>query len=104
MRLGRTLSISIRTVALTAISTSAAMAVEPAWTGQGAYRILAKVDPISIGGRPFDERPAQIHIDWQPTLAAQLGVSAKADLNSVQIIRYDAATGQPMTTGSWAYG
>jgi hypothetical protein len=104
MRLRRTLTISLGTVALASISTFAARAVEPAWTGQGAYRILAKVDPISIGGRPFDERPAQINIDWQQTLAAQLGVSAKADLNSVQIIRYDAATGQPMTTGGWAYG
>jgi hypothetical protein len=104
MHLRRTLWNSVCTVALAFISSFAAMAIEPAWTGQGAYRILASVDPISISGRPFDERPAQINIDWQQTLATQLGISAKADLNSVQIIRYDAATGQPMSNGGWAYG
>lgn len=100
-RVFRTLTASI---ALSSALAHVAFAASPAWTGAGDYRLLIKVDPISIGDRPFDERPAQLDIDWQQMLVDRLGVSAKADLNSVQVIRYDAATGDPVAQGGWAYG
>ncbi|MEX2171765.1 MAG: FG-GAP-like repeat-containing protein [Pirellulales bacterium] len=78
--------------------------VPPTWTGQGDYRLLVEIDPVSIGARPFDERPAQLDIDWDSLLQTELGLSGKADLRSLQVIRYDPTTGQPFAEGGWAYG
>jgi hypothetical protein len=83
---------------------SASFAVSPIWSGQGAYRLLLDVNPVGIGARLFDERPAQLAIDWQAVLQSQLGISEKADISSIQVIQYDPATGQPAMSGGWAYG
>jgi hypothetical protein len=76
----------------------------PRWTGSGAYRLLVKVDFLAIGSRSFDERPAELAIDWEQEISTQLGISAKADLNSMQIIRFHPDTGEPYANGGWAYG
>jgi hypothetical protein len=83
---------------------SHAFALSPEWSGAGAYRLLVEVPAADIGARPFDERPAQLAIDLQQTLQTELGIDGVADLRSVQIIQYDAATGAPMASGNWAYG
>lgn len=86
------------------VLSSTVLAASPVWSGQGAYRMLIQVDPIAIGTLPFEERPAQLSINWQAALQS-VGLSgSKADVGSIQVIRYDATTGQPFADGGWAYG
>ncbi len=66
-----------------------------AWAGKGAYRLLVKVDPEDIGNRSFDVMPTDLAIDLASKLK-EIGISAKADLCSLQVIRYDPETGQPL--------
>jgi hypothetical protein len=91
-------------LALNAPCVRPAWAVDPQWAGTGAHRLLVKVPPINLGGRASDERPAQLTINWPQVLSTQLGLNGKADLNSVQVVRYNATTGAPYQDGGWAYG
>jgi FG-GAP-like repeat len=76
----------------------------PEWEGFREYRILVRVDPADIGTRTGDERPAQLTVNLQAVLQSQFGVDGIADMNSLQIMRYDPATGQAINDNSWAFG
>jgi hypothetical protein len=73
------------------------------WAGQGNCRLLVKVDPFDIGGRARDELPAEIVLD----LSAQpggLGVKGRANIASIQVMKYDPQTGKPQPYNAYAYG
>jgi FG-GAP-like repeat len=74
------------------------------WAGKGLYRFLVKVDPINIGTRASDVRPAELPINLKTQLQSQLGINGVVDMNSVQVIRYDPDTGQAFNDSSWAFG
>jgi hypothetical protein len=65
-----------------------------AWAGQGQYRILVTIGPRELAGKNSDEMPAHLNIDVAQALK-QFGVEGKPDLSRIQVIRYDAATGNP---------
>jgi len=75
-------------------------AVNPKWAGKGACRMLVKVLPKDIGKRASDEMPARMQIaaDKLP-----FGMD-RLDVDSIQVIRYDPATGEPMPSARFAYG
>ena len=74
------------------------------WPGRGRYRFLVRVDPILLGGRISDERPAQLAIDLNAELQSQLGIRGIVNMNSVQIMRYDPDTQLAVQDASWAFG
>lgn len=57
----------------------------PAWTGHGARRLLVKVASQSLSGRTSDLRPTRV------------AVKEPFDPGSVEIIRYDAKSGQAVS-------
>lgn len=76
----------------------------PEWAGQGGYRLLVKVLPVDIGARTHDLMPADISLALTAQLKT-LGADAKADLGSIQVIRYDPQTGRAMPADDgWLYG
>lgn len=91
-------------IACCLVCSSHLFAQSPQWSGEGTYRLLVEVPPVDIGARPFDERPAQLSIDFRQTIQSQLGIDGIPDLRSVQVIQYDGSTGQAMPDGNWAYG
>lgn len=64
------------------------------WAGHGQYRILVTIAPRELGGRKSDDMPARLKIDFAGALK-QFGIAGKPDLNRIQVIRYDAMTGNP---------
>jgi FG-GAP-like repeat len=82
--------------------TSSVKAKRIAWAGRGAYRVLIEVAPIDLGDRKQDELPAQVNIDW-PSLLESLDVRGKADLRSLQVIRFNPETGRPILHTDYAY-
>jgi hypothetical protein len=83
---------------------SRAISQSPEWSGDGAYRLLVEVSPAGIGSRLFDDRPAQLAINFQAALMSQFGINGIPDMRSVQIHRYNPSTGEPIGQGNWAYG
>lgn len=74
------------------------------WTGQGRYRILVKIDPVTLSKRASDQMPAELIVDFKDGLDRSLGVRGKLDVASIQVIRYNAETGQPIRFGKYEYG
>jgi len=65
------------------------------WTGQGRWRILVEVPPRDLAGRTLDEMPAEVELDFLALLRKQ-SADRLPDLGTLQVIRYDAMTGQPI--------
>jgi hypothetical protein len=74
-----------------------------AWSGNGKHRLLVQVLPRKLAGRPDDELPAELAIDFQKELR-KLGLKQLVDLSTLQIVRYDSRTGQAISDGNYAYG
>src|ERR1700676_2725040 len=55
------------------------------WAGKGAYRLLVEVSAEDIGTRSLDIMPTELVIDLTSKLK-ELGLNAKADLCSLQVI------------------
>jgi hypothetical protein len=72
------------------------------WTGEGSFRLLVKVDPMELSGRMRDEGPAEVEIDFV-SLLRESGLEGKADIASVQVMRVDRATRQPVVGGDYAF-
>ena len=78
------------------------VAGEPDWAGQGRCRLLVEVAPQAISPRQSDEMPARIEID-----VAKLGLQPpidRLDPDSIQVIRYDTASGKPLAGAKFAFG
>lgn len=68
----------------------------PEWTGQGQYRLLVSVPPFVLdSGRSRDEMPARYQVDFVKLLEEN-HLSGKVDLSSLQVHRYDPASGKAM--------
>ena len=80
----------------------ATQAIEPAWAGKGACRILLMVPPDDIGSRPSDEMPAVVTLDLE-TLLHAAGIDGRVDLSTLQVMRYDSETGRPMPYGRYLH-
>ena len=66
--------------------------------------MLVKIDPVDIKGRASDQMPAEVIVSFSDDIQKRLGVKGKLDVASVQVIRYNAETGQPIAFGKYAYG
>src|SRR6266545_6580293 len=86
------------------LAASATQGEQVAWAGRGSYRLLVRIDAVSIGGRVSDQMPAEIIINFRDDVASRLGVAGKLDVSSVQVMRYDPVSGQPVPFGKYAYG
>ncbi len=75
------------------LSLQVALAVTPAWTGSGSYRLLIRVDPVDIGARPGDQLAASYPIG-PGSLLGPMPIPGEADLSSLQVHKYDPVTGQ----------
>ena len=64
----------------------------PGHPGLGAWRILVKVEPADLGKRSSDEGVARLEISFATLLAGQ-GVDGEVDLSSLQVHRYEPASG-----------
>ena len=82
--------------------TSGVSAKRVAWAGRGGYRILIEVAPVDLSERKQDELPAQVDIDW-PDLFESLDVEGKADLRTIQVMRFNPETGRPILHTDYAY-
>lgn len=81
---------------------SAVCGADPAWTGHAKHRLLIRVDPHGATTRPSDAMPAELEIDWPAQLQA-IGLTGQVDLSSLQVVRYDPSTAQPVRFDDYAY-
>jgi hypothetical protein len=72
------------------------------WSGQGAYRVLVRVEPVAIGERERDELPADLELDFVALLDS-LGLEGKANLASLQVMKYDRETAAKLPSQNYAY-
>jgi hypothetical protein len=74
------------------------------WAGNGAVRVLVRVDPPKDAAvRAGDERPAEVILDFS-RLLKDLPADRIPDLTTIQVIRQDPATGKPIRQTQFAYG
>ena len=66
----------------------------PEWTGKAPFRILVTVPPTPMEGRESDNAVARYAVHF-PSLLKQLGVAGEVDLASLQVQKYDPASGGP---------
>ncbi|MEP0842815.1 MAG: VCBS repeat-containing protein [Phycisphaerae bacterium] len=65
----------------------------PDWTGAGRCRLLVRVDPLDLAPRTSDQMPARCELDFT-ALLGELGIDGGADLATLQVHKYDPATGK----------
>lgn len=92
-------SFGILVLAIWAVS-AACKSSDVEWAGEGTHRFLVRVAPVEIDPRPFDEMPAEVEVDLSELLS---GFQRKADLASLQVIKYDPKTGNPIPYDQYAY-
>jgi len=85
------------------VAPSVTQAVDPVWIGNRQHRILLEVKPSDIGSRPHDERPAEVILNFEEMISAGI-IPQRADLSTLQLMRYDAVTGQPIPYKNNLYG
>lgn len=83
-------------------STACDTANNPKWVGKEKYRILLRVGPVDIHGRASDEMPTRYHVTAEDIHKAT-GAQGRVDVGSIEVERYDIATGNPARYGKWAY-
>lgn len=67
----------------------------PEWSGQGRVRVLVRVEPVDLTTRPADELVARCPIDFV-RIMDDLKLTGSVDLSTLQVQRYDPATGKAM--------
>ena len=72
------------------------------WAGSGKFRVLVEVAAVELAKRTSDEMPADVEVDLAAALE-QMGVAATANIASLQVMRVDAATGEPLAYDNYAY-
>lgn len=98
-----TLRAGMAVVAYCGALVGTAQGVEPQWVGSSSTRILVRVLAVPLGSRPSDEMPAQVHVDFAKMLAS--GSSGeRADLSTLQVVRYDPSTGKPIPYHNYLCG
>ena len=71
------------------------------WAGQGQHRLLVRVDPLDIAQRSWEQTPAEIVLDFGQLHG--LGSADRADICSIQVMKFDPARGEPERYGNYAY-
>ena len=89
------------TVATATQSASAANMV--AWSGDGEFRLLVRIEESGPANRRTDELPADVQIEFAAELE-KLGIDGLPDIASLQVMQYDPETGRPKRYGNYAYG
>ena len=103
MRRFRLIALPAFLVVLLATFLAAGDVVVPVpWGGAGGYRLLIEAAPVKIGDRSSDELPAEVRLDLAASLT-DLGVRARPDVSSFQVMRIDPKTGKPLPYGEYAY-
>jgi len=91
----------MRTLTLCVILLNAnLLAAEPEWTGDGAYRVLVEVPATDLGGRASDEMVASIALPMTKLLRDSGVGSGSVDVSTLQVHRYDPATGEAQPFGA----
>ena len=75
----------------------------PQWSGATGHRLLVEIAPIDLDGRERDQRPVELKFDLS-NLFPDIRASRRVNVASLQVVRYDPATGQPFPDGHYAYG
>jgi len=78
-----------------------ANAAEPQWIGQGRYRVVVEIPPQE-DGREGDERPVEVGVDFVQLLK-EAGRGRLPDLSTVQVVRHDVGTGEPLKPEKFAF-
>ena len=66
--------------------------------------LVVRVDSSTdVAVRVGDERPAEVVLDF-PELLEGFGADRVPDLTTLQVVRFDAGTGEPVAQGRFAYG
>ena len=78
-----------------AVPFAAVPAPAPRWASDRQYRIIVEVSPADIGTRSRDEAPAQVALDFEQILSGAK-LPARADLSTLQIMRFHPHTGAPI--------
>lgn len=68
-----------------------------AWTSERVHRVLVTVPAAEIGEREMDDAPAALIFD------AKRSIGARIDVRTIEVVRVDPATGQPLPGDGWAY-
>ncbi|MBC8869503.1 MAG: VCBS repeat-containing protein [Planctomycetes bacterium] len=77
-----------------------AVDIEPShlrWAGASSRRVLVEVPPTDIGTREVDDAPAAVVLDILERFKLRI------DGRSVQVMRVDPTSGEPMPCDDWAY-
>jgi len=85
-------------------STIFAQDISPVWTVSSLpYRVLVEVPPVDTGSRTSDALPASLKLDFNSSEFRSLHLPGEVDLDSIQVIRYDPATGKVLPTPIWPF-
>ena len=68
-----------------------------AWTSERVHRVLVTVAAAEIGEREMDDAPAALIFD------AKRSIGARIDVRTIEVVRVDPATGQPLPGDGWTY-
>jgi hypothetical protein len=71
------------------------------WAGNGARRLLVRIEPRDLGVQSAREMPAEIVLDFSKLPA--LGGERAADITSLQVMKIDPKTGEPERYTNYAY-
>ena len=94
--------LSLLLVMTATASESASASDQVVWSGDGQYRLLVRIEASEPAGRATDELPAELQIDFAAELD-KLGIDALPDIGSVQVMQYDAETGQPKNYANYGH-
>ncbi len=72
----------------------------PVWTGEGKHRLIVETAAVDIGRRGVDELPARVALDFESLLSGAGLAERRVDLASLQVARFDPATGEPLAAGT----
>ena len=103
MKIARAMLLTAATLMLLPGVALPAQVSKVAWVGRGNFRLLIKVDGVKIS-RATDQMPAEVVVDFERDVARRLGLPGKVDVASIQVVRYQAESGQPLRFGKYAYG
>ncbi len=96
----RRLSVLVFCIAI--VGSRAVAADPPRWAGEGQYRLIVEVAPVDLEARNQDELPADVEIVFSKWLD-QSSESRRANLASLQVMRIDPKTGEPVKYDNYLY-
>jgi hypothetical protein len=68
------------------------------------YRVLVEIPPCDIGKRVSPTMPAAVELDFASAAFTALKLDGPVDLDSIQVLRQDPASGQVLPSREWIFG